>query len=141
MFFQIRFCCHAAGGGNCKFAVAQLGTAAVHVFYVGLLTTRLSRWSSASLNISDRVGSSRPQYPSRRHRLTSDSSFAMSPAEHMPCHAGPAYMYVIFAKRVAWKTSCSDSSGMPWTRRTRSAYSKLLCPIHTADADATQLSS
>ena len=47
-----------------------------------------------------------------------------STAEHMPCHVGPAY--VIFAKRVARKTSCSDTSGMPWTRRTRSAYSRLL---------------
>jgi len=86
-----------------------------------LITTPLNIRSSASLYSSDRVGSSRPQYSSRRHRLTSDSSFAWSPAEHMPCHAGPAY--VIFAKRVARKTSCSDASGMPWTR---SAYSRLL---------------
>ena len=117
--FRKRFCCHAAGGGVCKFAVHTVRNGCSTCS--GLLTT--GRWWSASLNISDRVGSSRPQYPSCWHRLTSESSFAMWPAEHMLCHARPAY--VIFAKRVARKTSCSDSSGMLWTRSC-SAYSKLL---------------
>ena len=89
--FRKRFCCHAAGGGVCKFAVHTVRNGCSTCS--GLLTT--GRWWSASLNISDRVGSSRPQYPSCWHRLTSESSFAMSPAEHMPCHAGPAYVLIL----------------------------------------------
>jgi len=121
--FLVEFCCHAAGGVDCRFALVQLGTGEVHVPGWSRPYWTYIR-SSASLYSSNSVGSSRPQYPSRWHRLTSDSSFAWSPAEHIPCNAGPAY--VIFAKTVARKTSCSDTSGMPWTRMARSAYSRLL---------------
>jgi len=72
----------------------------------GLITTPLNMRSSASLYSSDRVGSSRPQYPSCRHRLTSDSSFMWSPAEHMPCHAGPAYLNCCDLKDNIWLFIC-----------------------------------
>jgi len=84
---------------------------------------RNSRLSASSISwVSD--GSFWLQYPRRRHLFINASIFALSPAKHAPDHAGAAH--VSFATIVVQKTSCSDVSLIPWLRKTRSTYSKLL---------------
>ena len=74
---------------------------------------------SASLKMSDMVGTVLSQKPRRLQRFRNESSFAQRPD-----HAGR--QYVILARMVARNTSWSDSVEMPWPRRTLITYSKLL---------------
>jgi len=62
-------------------------------------------------------------YPSRLARRSSDSRRAWSEAEHIPDQAGDAYW--IRETVVARYMSCRDMDGVPCSRSTRIAYSRM----------------
>jgi len=91
------------------------------VFGVGFDLVKKS--SSAELNRSWTAGTSSLQYPSRLARRSSELRRAWSEAEHMPDQPGDAYW--IGATVVARNMSCRDMDGVPCSRSTRIAYSRL----------------
>ena len=58
-----------------------------------------------------------------------ESNLARSAAEHASDHAGA--QYVNFVMTVAWKTFCSDASGILWQRRILRAHKILLHDART----------